>query len=116
MSLLLPVSPTAPPKRIARSLPMGVMVCPKRAEGLSPVKSAFSIIYLNITFKEHHRFSHSFPLHDDTVPLHYFRIVVYLGFYLPPQFHLRLVGIEKMKPFMLYISPLGIFVNSLRKL
>ena len=33
----LPVSPTAPPKRIALSLPMGVIVCPNRAEGLSPL-------------------------------------------------------------------------------
>lgn len=47
----LPVSPSAPPKRMALSFPMGVIVCPKRAEGLSPVKSAFSILY--IKYDEH---------------------------------------------------------------
>ena len=36
--MLLPVSPTAPPKRMALSLPMGVMVCPNLALGLSPPK------------------------------------------------------------------------------
>lgn len=44
----LPVSPTAPPKRIALSLAMGVIVCPKRACGLSPVKSTRSMNQVNI--------------------------------------------------------------------
>jgi hypothetical protein len=40
----VPVSPTAPPKRMALSLLMGVIVWPNRADGLSPVNYAFSII------------------------------------------------------------------------
>jgi hypothetical protein len=43
----VPVSPTAPPKRRALSLLMGVIVCPKRACGLSPVNS---ILYIVITY------------------------------------------------------------------
>lgn len=42
----LPVSPTAPPNRSALSLLIGVIVCPKRACGLSPVNSTLSIIMI----------------------------------------------------------------------
>lgn len=42
----LPVSPTAPPKRSALSLLIGVIVCPKRACGLSPVNSILSIVIM----------------------------------------------------------------------
>ena len=42
----IPVSPTAPPKRRALSLLIGVIVCPKRAWGLSPVNSTLYIVII----------------------------------------------------------------------
>ena len=64
----LPVSPTAPPKRIALSLLMGVMVCPKRADGLSPVNYAFSIYYQNQHSKTNTSLQISFTFLTFTTP------------------------------------------------
>ncbi len=46
----VPVSPTAPPNKIALSLPIGVIVWPKRAMGLSPSNLTYSIDYLFFDF------------------------------------------------------------------
>lgn len=48
------MSPTAPPNNIAFYLPIGVIVCPNRANGLSPKNYVFSsmnlIDYIIINF------------------------------------------------------------------
>lgn len=47
----LPVSPTAPPNKMALSLPIGVIVWPKRAMGLSPSNFTYSISFLFSFYK-----------------------------------------------------------------